>query len=224
MAANLIHIAILLLFASEGVTAQALPKFMGRRITIIRPEYEGGEEGIFFPKGPASVCVEGPPRRQCYTGPKDFGNDPEARVVHLKKGVDALLFSAATGGVSGLGIHFALLRVGTERDLEDCFMKQVMLSEQSQHAFWTIPSISDALILVTADYVWGPDEAHHGEHRFIVSAYVWKRQSMLDYPTYYLDDRFMTAKKYDVDDKADVLGSEKQEILARLRRLNPEPR
>jgi hypothetical protein len=36
---------------------------------------------------------------------------------------------------------------------------------------------------------------------------------------YYLDDRYMTSRKYDLDDKkTDILGSEKQEILTRLRR------
>jgi hypothetical protein len=215
--------AILVFFAPLQTNVQAPQRFMGRKITIIHPDREGGEEGIFFPKGPAIVCVEGPPRRQCYTAPKDFGNDPQASVVHLKKGMDAILFSAATGGVSGWGIHFALLRAGKERDLEDSFMSEVKLSEQSQHAFWSVPSISDSLIFLTADYAWGPEEAHHGGHRFIVSAYVWKQLPMLDYPTYYLDDQYMTVRKYDVEEKADVLAAEKQEIIARLKRLSTKP-
>jgi hypothetical protein len=78
---------------------------MGREVTIIAPELE--EDG-FFPKGPASVCVEGP-QRQCYTAPKDFGNSPAVTVVQVEKDMPALLFSAATGGVSGFQIHFALL-------------------------------------------------------------------------------------------------------------------
>ena len=110
MATNLILIAILLFFAPEQTTAQALPKFMGRTMTIIRPEHDGGQQGIPFPKGPATVCLEGPPRRQCYTSSKEFGNDAQVSVIHLRKDVDAILFSAATGGISGFGIHFALLR------------------------------------------------------------------------------------------------------------------
>jgi hypothetical protein len=154
MATNLILIAILLFFTSGEMNAQAPPKFMGRRVTIIHPEREGGEEGIFFPKGPAAVCVEGPPRRQCYTAPKEFGNNPQVSIVQLKKDMPVILFSAETGGVSGWGIHFALLRAGTEKDLEDSFMSRVQLSNQSQHAFWSDASISDALIFLTADYVW----------------------------------------------------------------------
>lgn len=224
MGANLGLIAILLFLTLRETRAQALPLFMGRKVSVINPEREGGEEGIFFPKGPATVCVEGPPRRQCYTPPKEYGNSPEVSVVHLNKEVDALLFSAETGGVSGWEIHFALLRAGTEKDLEDCFMREVKLSNQSQHAFWSIPSISNALIFLTADYVWGPDEGHIGEHRYLISAYVWKELPMLNYPTYYLDDQYMTVKKYDVEGRADVLGSEKPEIIARLKRLNSNPR
>src|ERR1700678_4539074 len=38
MKANLIQIAIVLLFACAAGNAQALPRFMGRRVTIIHPE------------------------------------------------------------------------------------------------------------------------------------------------------------------------------------------
>ena len=93
--------------SAQSVTVEGnLPKFMGREITISEPERDA--EG--FPKGPASVCVQGPPQRQCYTAPKDFGNSPKVTVVQLKKGVPALFFSAASGGVSGWAVHFALLR------------------------------------------------------------------------------------------------------------------
>lgn len=131
-----------------------------------------------------------------------------------------MLFSADTAGVSGWGTHFALLRAGTGKDLEDSFMRQVNISNQSQHAFWSVPEISDSLIFLTADYVWGADEGHLAGHRFVISSYVWKR--ILNYPTYYLDEQYMTVKKYDVDEKDDVLVSEKQEILTRLLRVKSQ--
>src|ERR1051325_9399930 len=114
--------AVLLLSASKNANAQSppaknLPKFMGREVTIIEPELEDE----FFPKGPASVCVEEPPQRQCYTAPRDFGRDPTVTVVEVEKDLPALFFSAASGGVSGFGIHFALLRPGTGKDLENLF-------------------------------------------------------------------------------------------------------
>lgn len=43
---------------------------------------------------------------------------------------------------------------------------------------------------------------------------------MIDDLAYYLEDRYMTAHKYDAN--ADILASEKQEIIARLRRLKAE--
>src|SRR4051812_48505922 len=39
------------------------PTFMGRKVIITEPEIEDG----MFPKGPATVCLEGPPQRQCFS-------------------------------------------------------------------------------------------------------------------------------------------------------------
>jgi hypothetical protein len=138
-------------------------------------------------------------------------------VVELKSGVPALLFSAAAGGVSGFPIRFALLRPGIENELED--MLGVSLSNQSQHAFWTEPSISDAKIFVTADYEWGPDEAHYDDHRYIISAYLFLKSPLTGDSSYYLQDRYMTLRKYDLESNDDVLALEKQEIVSRLLRV-----
>jgi len=191
-----------------------LPRFVGREITITEPER--GDYG--FPTGPATVCVQGPPQRQCYTAPKDFGNSPEVAVVQLKKGLPAILFSAASGGVSGWGIHFAILRPGTGKDLENLLFLDAPVANQSQHAFWSDPTVSDAQIFVTATYAWGSDESHYSEHRYIVSSYVLKPPLYSGDGSYYLDDRYMTVHKYDLQAGADILTSEKQEILARLKR------
>ncbi len=146
---------------------------------------------------------------------------PQVAKVQLSKDVLALLFSAETYGVSGWQIHFALLRIApSEKDLEDLILSDASVSAQSQHRFWNVPEVSDAKIFLTADYVWGQDEAHVGAaHRFIISSYVMKRTE-LDNPSYYLEDRYMTVRKYEVENpKVDILASEKQEILARLARI-----
>src|SRR5437870_4291438 len=119
MTAKVIIPAVLLVLGSRDTSAQSarrgqdLPKFMGREVTIIVPEKLDADG--FFPNGPASVCVDGPPQRQCYTAPKEFGNSPTVAVVQVEKDMSALLFSAASGGVSGWQIHLALLRPGAER-------------------------------------------------------------------------------------------------------------
>jgi hypothetical protein len=215
-----IFLALLLFLASTRIGAQPtpgrdLPKFMGHAVTIVEPELDA--DG-FFPKGPASVCVESVPQRQCYTAPEGIGRFPAATVVPFKKDFPTLLFSAASGGVSGWEIHFALLRSGTGKDLDDIL--DVTVSNQNQHAFWNDPATSDAAIFVTADFVWGPEEGHYTEHRYIISTYVFGLSREID--RYYLQDRYMTVHKYDLDTKTDILASEKPEVLARLRRVKVE--
>jgi hypothetical protein len=228
VAAKLIIFAILLFSSLKDISAQSvgsrqsIPKFMGRQVTIAEPE-KLDPDG-FFPKGPASICVEGPPQRQCYTAPQEFGNSPAVTVVQLQKYLPALLFSAATGGVSGWEIHFALLRPGKGKDLQDLLMSDVSISNQGQYVFWSDPSISDAQIFVTAKYVSGPDEGHYGEHRYIISAYVQEPSSMVDDRYYYLEDQYMTVRKYDLETNAHILDAEKPEIFARLRRLKATTR
>jgi hypothetical protein len=212
-----------LLFVCASAVAQSrsdndLPSFDGKAVAITEPETDA--DG-FFPKGPASVCLEGQ-QKQCYTAPKDFGRNPKVTVVQLEKDMPALFFSAASGGVSGWTIHFALLRPGKGTDLQNLFMSDVSVSNQSQSAFWSDPTISNAQFFITADYVWGPDESHYSPHRYIISAYVQKRSSDLEGSYYYLEDRYMTARSYDREVGADILVSERPEILTRLRQLKLE--
>jgi hypothetical protein len=225
MAVRIIVPAVLLFFGSKDIHAQSaprkdLPKFLGREITIVEPELNA--DG--FPKGSdprAIVCLEGLPRRQCYSSPPDFWKNPVVSLVQVQRDLPALLFSVETWGASGSQIHFALLRA-TERDLEDLFRPDISVSNQSEHAFWNDFSISDSPLFVTADYVWGPDEAHYSKHRYIISAYVRKPSSYADGLFYYLEDRYMTVHRYDPVANTDILASEKQEILARLRRVRAE--
>lgn len=217
-----------LLLASANAVAQTTrrdaeaSRLIGREVTITEPETDAHG---FFPKGPASVCLEGPPQRQCYTAPEDFGGAPAVSVVQIAKDVPALLFIAASGGVSGFSIHFALLRPGAGKDLENLFAEKIPASNQSQHAFWNDSSISEAPIFLVADFKWGPFESHYSPHRYIVSSYVLGPVELGDLPECFLEDEFMTVRKYDLEDGADILASEKEEILARLRRVKAaEPR
>ena len=108
------------------------------------------------------------------------------------------------------------------QDIPDDYLRSSPTPNQSQRAFWNEPSISDSQIFVTASDVWGPDEGHYGEHRYIVSTYL--RQPVTDYDSgdfYWLVDRYMTTSFYDLE-SADVLKSEKPEILARVRGAKAE--
>ena len=135
--------------------------------------------------------------------------------------MSALLFSAESGGVSGFQIHFALLRPGTGKNLDNLF-SDIAVSNQSRHVFWNDSTISGAPIFLTADYVWSPYEGHYGEHRYMISVYVRPTPNAYDaFDSYCLEDRFMTVRKYD-SEKTDILTSERPEILARLRRIKAE--
>ena len=93
-------------------------------------------------------------------------------LVQLAKDTPALLFSASSGGVSGWEIHFALLVPGSAKELQDLLLSEVSVSSLSQDEFWIEPAISDAKIFLTADAVWGPEEVHFGDHRYMISVYV----------------------------------------------------
>jgi hypothetical protein len=206
--------------AQAAPSSQKLPKFMGREVTVT--ESELGSDG-YYPKGPASVCVERPPQRQCYTAPQNFGRSPKVEVIEVQKDEPALFFSAKSGGVSGFTIHFALLQPGDGKDLVDLFGSVLEVSNLSQHVFWSDSTISTAPIFVTADWVSGPDEAHYTPHRYIISSYVLKPLSLLvDGLFYYLEDRYMTVQKYDLEANEDILDREKPEVTSRLLRVKTE--
>jgi hypothetical protein len=211
-------LAAVILLAALQAGAQDRVKFMGRAVTVTHPGTED-KDGM-FPSGPATLCLEGAPR-QCYTMPDKIGKNPHAEVVEIKPGLPALFFSAESGGTSGWGVHFALLRPGRTKYLQDLFLFNAEISNQGQHAFWNEPSVSESKIFVTADEVGGPDEAHYDNHRYIVSAYLRLPSTLLDGSFYYLNDQYMTVRKYD-SDKHDVLAAEKPEILARLLRVKQQ--
>src|ERR1700676_3297302 len=127
--------ALSLFLGSKDLGAQPapgkeIPKFMGHAVTISEPKRDAYGE----PEGPASVCVEFVPQRQCYTAPKEFGNYPTVTVVQVRKDLPALFFSAQNYGVGDWQIHFALLLPGPGKNLQDVFVSVTSVSNQSQHA------------------------------------------------------------------------------------------
>lgn len=136
-------------------------------------------------------------------------------MVELAKDTPALLFSSETGGVTAFQTHLALLRPDTGRDLADLLLGEVSLSNVGQHAFWSAPAISGEQVFLTADIVQGPDEVHYGDRRFMISAYF----PALNDPNYYLQDRYMTWRRYGLAPRPNVLASEKPEIIERLKRV-----
>lgn len=212
-------LAALTLLVADPVT------YLDRQVTVLDPGTQDPDG--FYPKGEAKVCVKGQQEKDCYTAPKGVGRSPSLSVVELHKGESALFFQAASGGVSGFLLHFALLEFCDRVQFPGCKVDelnpllQVKVSNQSQHAWWDLSEISDSKVFLTADFVWGPREAHYSDHRFIVSVYV-RRPDDFNELTYYLADQFMTVRLYghkndgEIDD---VLGAERQEILARLKKV-----
>src|SRR5260370_38303058 len=102
-----------LLVLATGLSAtvvhgqRRVSSFMGRAVTITEPELD--VDG-FFPKGPATICLEAPPRRQCYTAPEDYGRFAEVELVQIDKRTSRLLFSAASGGGRGVNVDLCLLQ------------------------------------------------------------------------------------------------------------------
>ena len=190
-----------------------LPKFLGAEVTVTEPPTD--EDG-FFPEGTATVCVDLKPQKQCYTPPEQYGRLPEVSIAQVDKAPPALFFKVANGGVSGYAIHFALLRPGSGDTLDELFMSDRSVSNQSEHAFWYEPSIGESPIFVTANFTYGPYESHYSPHRYILSAFTWQPSD--DGFSYFRADHYMTVRKYDVD-TTDILAAEKPEILARLRKV-----
>jgi hypothetical protein len=212
------HLGLYVLAAMLAMATQLTSvKFERRAVTVTVPNLD--KDG-FFPEGPSTLCIEGPPRRECYTAPKDYGIKPKVEIIELSKGKPALLFSAASGGVSGFSLHLALLRPGVA-DLDN-ILNMDPVSNQSEYAFWTEPKLSASPIFVVADYVWGPDESHYSEHRFMISAYVLLSSDLLHDPVYFLDDRYLTLQKYNQDAGDQILKSERGEILRRLKQVQAE--
>jgi hypothetical protein len=206
----------------QTVSPKPATELMGHKVILVEPKRETND----LAGEPYQVCFDATtPAWRCYTPQDSFyrgwGPEPGLVPVDLGHGRSALLFSVyATASGSGANIHIALLRP-SGREAENLLPGDVSLKEISGHKFLTEPAVSESPILITADFVWELGENHPDNHRYIISAYVLNP----DTDHYYLDDRYMTTRKYEGDfgfDKAEVFVGEKPEIIARLKRAKAE--
>ena len=157
----------------------------------------------------------------CFEAPQNYGSNPLAESVELQPGRSAVMFQAvasASGSGSSTSLSILDLKDGRLVDL----VPQIRLSEQSEYALWKERDISDALILVTADYVNGVGETHFSRHRFRIRAYILEAaREASGSPEYLLRSDFVTDERYpslDETDRIDVLSKERANLLAQLRR------
>lgn len=171
---------------------------------------------------PASVCILTEPQPKCYKAPEYFIAAAKVERIQLDNKTQALLFTAKTMGVSGSSTHLALLVPNETEDLQDLLMdSERSISNQGQHQFLNEPTLSPAKILVTATYASGLNEGHYGPHRYFISTYT--RQFYEDDQSYRyaLADRYLTARKYDLETEQNIILSERNELLRRLRQAFP---
>ncbi len=222
-----VQLAALALVTAGLGAAQSLPAatrtmgtFEGRPIVVATP---ASDLSGYHPEGRTTLCLEGPPRRQCYASPEGYGFQPQVKLVEIDKGQRAIFFSVVSGGVSGRMVHLALLHPGSDAELDDWFFGDASVSSSGQYEFWTEPVLSSAPMLVTADYVTGPEECRSCPHRYLVSAYLLQQSYSFPEGRYYLQDCYMTRRQYDRwAPGQDILAAEKTEILARLKKVAAE--
>jgi hypothetical protein len=194
--------------------------FEGRPIVVSTP---ASDNMGFHPLGRTTLCVEGPPRRQCYQSPEGYGFQPQVKLIVLGKGQPAIFFTVVSGGVSQSEVHLALLRPGRDADLANWFFSDPSVTNFGQYEFWTLPALSAAPILLTAEYELGPSQSSLSPHRYIISACVLRGSDTFPQGRYHLEDRFMTRRLYDrLGGNQDILAAEKAEILARLKKVAAE--
>ncbi len=216
-----------LTLAACGLFGQSEPKqsvieFDGHKVILVEPRKDVNG----FAEEPAAVCLDvTKPYGRCWRPRNDAypcALDSELSIISIGRAPQALFFKAwGTAGGSGSIVCLGLLQPTPDGHVRD-LLPEISLSEISGHAFWNERTISPSPILVTANFVWGYEEGHFSDHRFIVSAYLLKEGLDPEFFTYELDDRYMTLLKYASDDSASVLSSEKAEILSRLKRVKAE--
>lgn len=97
---------------------------------------------------PAKVCRTG--SNVCFEAPEKYVFDPEVVLVDPDEPL-VLFMATASGGGSGTSTALALLEASSDRF--ENLTPRISLSEQGEYGLWREPGVSDAPILVTADYV-----------------------------------------------------------------------
>jgi pimeloyl-ACP methyl ester carboxylesterase len=235
---TIVQLPLIVLVASglygQTPAEQVVTEFEGHQVTLMKPGLDAND----LAEETARVCFDVTSTPQCYSpqhepgsgwGPdQPIGTFPELMPMNLGGGRSALLFTVVARSYgSGATVHYALLRPGRLGSIENLLPPDLVLSEISEQDFWSDPSISDAPLLVTADFVWnGISEGHFSDHRFTVSAYTLAEDPNIPGRfNYVLEDRYLTARKYQIaspDASDHVLDAERPEILARLKRVKVE--
>jgi hypothetical protein len=95
-------------------------------------------------------------------------------------------------------------------------LPQIEVTNQAEVAVWDLPKVSPMPALLTADYVWGQNEAHYGAHLFEVRIYVYDLVS----GRYKLRHKYTTAHTYpgidNWDSQPEVLEKERGRIVGML--------
>jgi hypothetical protein len=186
---------------------------------------EGIKEDPYFATTGAQLCLADdlktcfslPPQKAKLNGEEmvtQFGIMPEGQRVSIRAGGSLVLFFADSGGGSGSGARFALLRYRRDQPLYD-LLPEIELSNQSDHALWDVPSVSPMPLLVTADLLWY-DGAHYGSHYYEIRAYRYKA----NIDKYEQILKYQTRRKYrgfdNFDDPFPLLKYERASILQKL--------
>jgi hypothetical protein len=194
------------------------------RFTVIEGQLD--EDG--FPISGAKLCLIVSEDR-CYKMPSytsngpggvtyEFGLEPHSKILPLINGGSWVFFSAMfSAGGSGTLTRLAILRYqsgeGKGGILID-LLPYIGVTNVSEYATWTIPSVSPYPVLVDADFIWGSRETHFAPHHYTVQA--WRFDTATD--RYKKAISYRTSKKYGGGDSGSVsvLGPERAEILRRL--------
>jgi len=134
------------------------------------------------PLSAARLCLAADSRK-CFKLPQTGSGDdaffyywhPKADRILAKSGETLIFFSASFRGGSGGSDEFVLLRY--EQNAIKNLLPPLTLTNQSDHALWSIPSLSSMPLLVTADFLWQDGEVHYGSHYFEICAYRYDPQT-----------------------------------------------
>lgn len=129
---------------------------------------------------------------QARSGKRIFWDDPQVELVDFEDGHQAALFNANLNySGSGAELLWALL-VLDHSGIWKNLLPEVTTSNQSDHLFWHLDSLSKAGFFSLADGIWSEGEEHYGAHRYTIQTYEFCSSS----GKYVLADEFITRKKF----------------------------
>ncbi|OYW13116.1 MAG: hypothetical protein B7X34_00855, partial [Acidobacteriia bacterium 12-62-4] len=221
---QLVALAIALAVLAAGQPTPAVTRtmgtFEGRPIVVTAPSASPTGDAVY---ADTTLCLEGPPRRQCFSQQYVTGFRTQIQVVELGKGQRAILFAVSEAAMTQSIDHLAILRPDAGAQLKNLLDADVSVTMFGQYELWSEPRLSPAPILVTADYIWRSGEERGSAHRFLISVYTLRDGDPID-GHYELEDRYMTARHYNRSDRTfNLLAAEKTEILARLKNVAALP-